>query len=204
MWKKFFSFLKKLFKGSNKTSVDDKPVHMPAPTIPVGVGTKVNKESVGAAIVLCFNKYEGAKEINGGNTDHGGRIDYIIKSEGGSPGQQYCAYTFCRVIDDVLIHFGIKSWPVGVPKSPWVPDYPKKTFKKYILSSPYLGCAFIAFNSHHIGFCEGNIMANGMVKTMEGNDDNEVKRDLRDHKLALCYIDIVQAIIDQYEKENSK
>ena len=215
MLKKILNFLKSLFAS------DKKPVQNPPQINPEQSGVivdsenfpepdytkKVTLELINQAILFEAAKYVGAKE-KGINTDKGGIIDRIILSMGGKLGHAWCAYFVSYVVSRVCKNLGI-SYPQGLYKGGSSQAFWHKTAKKYIVKIANRAFAFVytypGQSSHgHIGLCRNKAKLNWSLETIEGNASDAIRMKIQPPHLVKevsCYIDIPQAIFDQYYRE---
>lgn len=211
--KKFFKaigdFFKKLAYGPVKsTPVAEVPdsqkpvVSEPAVDKPAVVTKEIIKQMLAAE----FAKIAGAVE-KGSNTDKGGIIDTIITFAGGRIGWAYCALTVTYLILKVCIKLGI-SYPKGLYRGASSQGFKNSSLSKYVSSNYSEWCAFVHTNSDdpahgHIGFgISPELDSKGNFKTAEGNFSNRVDYFVKNKSYVNKYVDIVQAIFDQYQLEH--
>ncbi len=210
--KQFFSNLwKALFGKKQPKPQDPKPPEVvnPKPQEPFGPHN-VTINSIAIMIFEEFKPYFGAKE-NGSNTDKGGPIDMIIKYMDGKLGWAWCAATVSYGALRACEKLGI-PYPKGLYRGFSSQSMWHESAKQYIIYNPPIGFdltgyAFVATNPNdkahgHTGYCNGIIGKDWMVKTFEGNDGDKLKEDLRDVRRASAFVNVAQAILDQYIATN--
>lgn len=206
--KKFFGFLKSLFKKGG-VSGGGVPIQTPVvDTKPPVVDGAITIEIIRNLVVGELLQHVGAKE-KGTNTDKGGIIDTIILSMGGKLGWAWCAATVCYCARNTCNKLGI-SYPKGLYKGFSSQALWHETSAKYILNKPKRGCAFVHTNpgdkAHgHTGLCLEEADSKGTFDTVEGNSNNMIQqRADRSISYAPVFVDVAQAIFDQYQSEKSK
>lgn len=178
------------------------------PTQPIAeVPTKVIKPEVMDRItieqLLAIEaaKLVGAKEI-GNNTDSGGRIDKVILTAGGRLGWPYCAMTVTYVVMMVCRGLGI-SYPKGLYRGASSQGFKNESSIQYLMSKPNVWCVFVHSNNPpdghgHTGF----VIDPATMRTFEGNFQQQINYFHKEVGYAKIYVDVVQAIIDQYNLEH--
>lgn len=215
MFSKILKFLKSLF-ASDKKPVIQKPINPEESGVIVDTiafpepdyRKPVTLELINNAILFEAAKHVGAKE-KGINTDRGGIIDRIILSVGGKLGHAWCGYFVSYVVDQVCKNLRIK-YPKGLYRGGSSQSFWHKTDKKYIVKIANKAFAFVytypGQSSHgHIGLCRAKANLNWSLATIEGNASDAIRMKIQPPHLVKevsCYIDLPQAILDQYNREN--
>lgn len=210
---KFLRWLKNLFTKKENLGPINTPVNAPVEPLPtpipeVGLGG-ITAEIIATMLIDSLIQYVGSKE-KGTNTDKGGIIDRIIKTMGGRLGQPWCAYTVSFCVDQVCRKLGI-SYPARLYKGGSSQDFYFKSAAQYRISEPKKGAAFIHTNDDdswtgHTGLVRGGFSSSNdsTFDTVEGNSKNMIQtRTDRDLKYAFKFVDLAQAIFDQYKKEKT-
>jgi len=180
------------------------PVEVPS------LSGEMTHNKISDLLIYSGSRYLGAKET-GENTDHGGIIDKIIMSMGGKLGHAWCAYFISYIITDVCKTLKI-SYPEGLYKGGSSQQFWHKSNKKYILYSAKKGSAFIYTYpgqraKGHIGLCRSGLFEDGSLLTLEGNAGDKITFKTQPKSLVSqvsCYVDVAQAILDQYNKTFGK
>lgn len=217
--KKIINFFKLFIKLLNESSVQDtnppkvevppQVIQFPLPQ-PIVEQPKPKKELISLEIIRCLvvgeiSRYVGAKEI-GTNTDAGGIIDKIILTMGGELGWPWCAATVCYTVLQVCNKLQI-SYPKTLYRGFSSQAIKTDCDRKYLLTMPVMGSAFVhtnqPFDGHgHCGICSSDIYGVNYY-TIEGNASNNIEtRGDRSLIYSNVFVDISQAIYDQYKLEN--
>lgn len=228
---KFWKWLKSLFKTKKDIPVSEKPIDEvviiinPAPikdaeesgTIeapekivkPDYKNEVVTLQFIANSLIYEASKHVGAKE-KGNNTDRGGEIDDIILDEGGKLGWAWCQLFVCDAVMDVCRALGI-GYPEGLYRGASTQSCWKKTDKKYI--SKVFGYAFSFIYTYPDDKSKGHTgivirkNSDGSLYTIEGNASNMITNKTQPKYLVdelSCYVNLPQAILDQYNREKTK
>lgn len=214
IFKWFLSLFKKTPKkqgtelNPEQSGIDQSKVKVPV-EVP-SLGGVIDHNKIADLLIYSGARYLGAKET-GENTDHGGIIDRIIMSMGGSLGQAWCAYFISYIITDVCKTLKIK-YPEGLYKGGSSQSFWHETKLKYILYGPKKGAAFVYTYpgqrvKGHIGLCRSGLYEDGSLLTLEGNAGDMITFKKQPKNLVSqvsCYVDVSQAILDQYNKTYGK
>lgn len=200
--KSFLEFLKDFFKFLSAA---------PEVVAPVPVKPLIDYDYIAQALEEKFNKLVGIKEQNRNNRHP--IIDEIVESEKGRKGESYCAYTMSYIINQVCADLDLK-YPKTLYRGGSSQGFFYKSSGEYTkLTKPKKGLAFIQQTKDdpargHVGYCTGPINSNGFWSTVEGNTDNMIKKRFdrsfsgTTTKKHLGFVDLAQAILDQYKEKN--
>lgn len=212
--KNFFAYLyiqiREFFNGFNKQKTLPIPIETipsvpetPEPNIDPSVLT-IGK--IQHTQIKTFEEYLGIHET-GKNTDHGGEVDKTILSEGGELGHAWCGYMFSRVTWETCKKLGIKKYPKGLYRGGSSQKFWHKSDQKYIRPLPQPGYAAIGTNpkdksTGHICMAISALKANNSFDSIGGNESDKVKYNNYQLKQASAFVDVPQAILDQWKLEN--
>lgn len=202
----FIKWLKTIFVPVTKetATVSPKPVEIPHPA-PVVIDGTPTIEHIQEVMAGEFKKVSGHKE-KGKNTDGGGTIDTIIFGAGGKPGDAWCALTVTYITKQTCKALGI-GYPKGLYSGSSSQAFMNHSDSKYVSQAPQkLWCAFvhtdIPLNGHgHIGFKISEAGSDGTFKTAEGNFGDKIDYFIKQKTYVNKFVDIPQAILDQYKTE---
>lgn len=119
--------------------LNPEPIDVPSKPEPQPIGKNVmTREFFVKAYQDIFNaKYNGIRER--GKNRHP-VIDAIIKAQGGKLGDPYCQFGQQQMIDDLCVFFGIDRKKLKYPEGGGTQRVAAAVDKKYIVSSPLVGC----------------------------------------------------------------
>ena len=188
-----------------------KPAPVPTVVEPVAYKRILEKQVVVDMLKAEFVKLLGIKELSPNRSK---TIDIIVDEFHGQHGEPYCAYTCSHVILQVCNKLEI-DYPKSVYRGGSSQGFLKESSAQYVHHYPAAGMLMIQTNRDnstlgHVGLCTSSLLPNGTFETIEANTDNQIKtradRTMSGPltKKVSGFVDVAQAIVDQWEAENIK